>query len=534
MRFYPVSLDALLVELANLDETLVLFDSLQHEPIVGVSEIIPAARTLLVHFCPLTLRREALAARIASRQLHGQARAAGKLVEIAVHYNGEDLEEVARALDISVQEVIRRHTGSDYHVAFCGFAPGFAYLSGGAEFVVPRRSTPRTRIPAGAVALAGGFSGVYPQASPGGWQIIGITEQKMWDLQREQPALLQPGYRVRFHDAGPLPGTRVSVALANPQATAPTVGQALEIVSPGLQTLLQDLGRPGLAGQGVSASGAMDRGALRAANQAVGNAAASACLEILMGGLKLICHGQAVVAVTGATAALQVRTADGQLLQPQLYMPFALHDGDQLSIDAPTAGLRNYLAIRGGFDHPPVLGSLSTDTLAQVGPAPLAAGTRLGFQHRSGGAAVSLSEQAAFAMPRADQVITLDVLMGPRSDWFTPHAQTLLAEQLWQVTPQSNRIGIRLAGAQPLARAVDGELPSEGTCVGAIQVPPSGQPVLFLADHPLTGGYPVIGVVAPYHLDLAGQIPVNARIRFNPLGAFEPVCPALSDEIQQR
>lgn len=534
MRFYPVSLDALLVELANLDETLALFDSLQQEPIVGVQELIPAARTVLVHFRPSAIAREALAAQIAARDVHGKVREAGKLIEIAVHYNGEDLGDVARELGISIEEVIQRHTGSDYKVAFCGFAPGFAYLSGGAEFVVPRRATPRTRIPAGAVALAGGFSGVYPQASPGGWQIIGVTEASMWDLAREEPALLQPGYRVRFRDAGPLVAKGITVAAPKRGPVLPVSGDYLEVLSPGLQTLLQDLGRPGRAGQGVSASGAMDRGALRAANRAVGNDPASGCLEVIMGGLKFTCRGQAVVAVTGATVTVEVRTTEGQRLRPALYTPFVLQDGDQVSIGSPSAGLRNYVAVRGGFAVEPVLGSLSTDTLAQVGPAPLAIGDHLVLQGKTAGVAVSVNEHTAFDMPRADQVITLDVVMGPRSDWFTPEAQALLAQQTWKVTPQSNRIGIRLAGEQSLTRAIDGELPSEGTTVGAIQVPPSGQPVLFLADHPLTGGYPVIGVVAPYHLDLAGQIPVNSRIRFNPLGVFEPVTPALSDEMPKQ
>lgn len=534
MRFYPVSLDALLVELANLDETLALFDSLQQTPIASVQEIVPAARTLLVSFRPGAVSREVLTAQIAARDLTGKVRQAGKLIEIPVHYNGEDLDDVARELGISVVEVIKRHTGSDYDVAFCGFAPGFAYLSGGAGFVVPRRSTPRTRIPAGAVALAGGFSGIYPQASPGGWQIIGITPLKMWDLARDEPALFQPGYRVRFCDAGPLPAAGLTVAVPQRPRVSEVTQDYLEVVAPGLQTLLQDLGRPGRAGEGVSASGAMDRGALRAANRAVGNAPATACLEVLMGGLSLTCHAQTVAAVTGAEVPVEVRTAEGRLLRPALYAPFTLQHGDQLTLGAPTAGLRSYLAIRGGFAVTPVLGSLSTDTLAQVGPAPLAAGDRLALQPAPGGLAVSIDEQPAFAMPQRDQVITLDVVMGPRSDWFTPEAQALLGQQTWQVTPQSNRIGIRLAGEQSLTRAIDGELPSEGTVVGAIQVPPSGQPVLFLADHPLTGGYPVIGVVAPYHLDLAGQIPVNARIRFNPLSAFEQVLPASSDEIKKK
>ena len=528
MRFYPVGLDGLLVELANLAQTLALFDALERAPALGVEQIVPAAQTLLVHFRPSAVSREALAAEIASRDISAPKRQAGKLIEIPVHYNGEDLNDVAQALGITTDEVIRRHTSSDYSVAFCGFAPGFAYLSGSAGLVVPRRSSPRTRIPAGAVALAGGFSGIYPQASPGGWQIIGVTGTRMWDLQREEPALLQPGYRVRFIDAGPAAQAQVSVAAPRQSFTAR--GDCLEIGSPGLQTLLQDLGRPGRARQGVSASGAMDQGALRAANRAVGNPAGSACLEVLMGGLSFTCHGHGLAAVTGADTPIEVHSASGEVLRPALYAPFALHDGDRVSLQAPKAGLRSYLAIRGGFNHTPVLGSAASDTLAHVGPAPLAPGDRLGFNAPVGGAAVSLHEQPAFALPRSDQVITLDVLMGPRSDWFTEAAQVLLSQQAWQVTAQSNRIGIRLAGEQSLQRAIDGELPSEGTRVGAIQVPPNGQPVLFLRDHPLTGGYPVVAVVAPHHLDLAGQIPVNARVRFNPLGAFEPVRPAPSSE----
>ncbi|WP_122860911.1 carboxyltransferase domain-containing protein, partial [Pseudomonas viridiflava] len=128
MRFYPVSQDALLVELANLDETLALFDSLQQQPIHGVEELVPAARTVLVHFRPGAVSREALAAQIATRDVHGKARAAGKLIEIPVHYNGEDLDDVSGELGISRGEVIRRPAGSDYNVAVCAFAPGYPYL----------------------------------------------------------------------------------------------------------------------------------------------------------------------------------------------------------------------------------------------------------------------------------------------------------------------------------------------------------------------------------------------------------------------
>lgn len=520
MRFLPVNLDTLLVELDDLEQTLALFDALTAEPIAGVEEIIPAARTLLIQFRPSAITRQALIDRIAGQDLSQRRAAEQRRVDIPVHYNGEDLDEVAALLNITPGEVIRRHTANDYSVAFCGFAPGFGYLTGGAGFQVPRRQTPRTRIPAGAVALAGEFSGIYPKASPGGWQIIGVTPLQMWDLERAEPALLRPGYKVRFIDAGPLPPSGL------PIPNVPAVGRAasgayLEILSPGLHSVLQDLGRIGQTGQGVSRSGALDQGALRAANRAVGNRSDMACVETVLGGLSFVCQGNCVIAITGAQTPVTITSASGLQWPARTYQPIDLALGDKVTLGAPTAGLRSYLAIRGGFEVAPVLGSLSTDTLAQVGPPALATGDTLGFTAQTGGISVSLNEAPAFAPPAAADIVTLDVLMGPRSDWFTKDAIERLSSQLWRVTPQSNRVGIRLDGETPLERSNHQELPSEGTAVGAIQVPASGQPVLFLADHPLTGGYPVIAVVAGYHLDLAGQIPINARIRFNPVAAFE-------------
>ena len=524
MRFLPVNLDALLVELDDLPQTLALLASLQAEPIAGIEELVPAARTLLVRYRPAKLSHAALVERIGARSLTARVERTATLIEIPVDYSGEDLGEVAQMLGLSREEVIRRHTGSEYSVAFTGFAPGFAYLSGGDPGLnVPRRSTPRTRIPAGAVGLAGPFSAVYPQASPGGWQIIGVTDTPMWDLGREVPALLQPGFRVRFIDMAGRPAlaSPPSPALA-PRPAAATLasepgGAALEIRSAGLQALFQDTGRHGQAGQGVSASGAMDQGALRAANRLVGNASEMACVEIAYGGFQLVCRGEAVVAFTGADAPIDISTAGGAHWAAPGYQAIALSDGDSLTLGAPRAGSRSYLAVRGGFAIAPVLGSRSTDTLAHVGPAPIAACDLLPVRPVARGAIVALHEQPPADLPTVQQTVTLDVVLGPRTDWFTPEAVALLASQVWKVTPQSNRVGLRLAGEQPLARANPAELPSEGTVLGAIQVPPSGQPVLFLADHPLTGGYPVIGAVATYHLDRAGQIPIGASVRFNPI-----------------
>ncbi len=261
MRFLPVNRQALMVELADLDETLALLGSLQREPIDGVQELVPAARTVLVQFAPARLGVAELVRRIAARDLGQRAERSNVLVEIPVHYDGEDLADVAQLLGITPEEVVRRHTGSEYAVAFTGFAPGFAYLSGGDPiFNVPRRTTPRTRVPAGSVALGGTFSAVYPQASPGGWQLIGRTSARMWDLARELPALLQPGYRVRFADAAGMAQVDEAPAPAVAQA-APHEGNALRVKATGLMTLFQDRGRLGQAGQGVSASGAMDQAA---------------------------------------------------------------------------------------------------------------------------------------------------------------------------------------------------------------------------------------------------------------------------------
>lgn len=272
----------------------------------------------------------------------------------------------------------------------------------------------------------------------------------------------------------------------------------------------------------------MDRTACKAANRLVGNPSDSACLETVNGGLTVCSVGETVVAVTGADAPITVTACTGERWSASRYAAVALADGDVLTLGEPTAGTRCYVAARGGFEVAPLLGSCATDTLAHVGPDPVATGDRLALRPVAHGGVVALTQTAPADLPTTRTDITLDVVLGPRTDWFTSEAVARLCTQRWRVTPQSNRVGLRLEGEVALRWAIDRELSSEGMALGAIQVPPSGQPVLFLADHPLTGGYPVIGVVAPYHLDRAGQIPVNAWIRVNPIRPFEayaPTCP---------
>ncbi len=204
MRVLPSGSTALLVELDSLDEVLGRYAALCAEWPAGVVDIVPAGRTILLVIDPARTSLHEVERTVGALQPRPPRQAGGDLVEVPVSYDGEDLPDVVSALGCDVAEVVRRHTEEQWTVAFCGFAPGFGYLSGASgAWDVPRRSSPRTRVPAGAVALAGEFSGVYPRISPGGWQLIGRTEVTVFDLERDPPALLRPGTPVRFIDAGP-------------------------------------------------------------------------------------------------------------------------------------------------------------------------------------------------------------------------------------------------------------------------------------------------------------------------------------------
>lgn len=203
MLVRPCGTAALLLELDDLDEVLALYASLVDERPDGVIDVVPAARTILVVVDPDVAALVDVERDVRQVRPGRDRRTAGELVELPVTYDGEDLAEVGSLLGCDPEEVVRRHTGQEWTVAFCGFAPGFGYLTAdGGGWDVPRRSSPRTKVPPGAVALAGEFSGVYPRESPGGWQLIGRTDVVVFDIDRDPAALLRPGTRVHFVDVG--------------------------------------------------------------------------------------------------------------------------------------------------------------------------------------------------------------------------------------------------------------------------------------------------------------------------------------------
>ncbi|MBR8744092.1 biotin-dependent carboxyltransferase family protein [Nocardiopsis sp. MG754419] len=282
---------------------------------------------------------------------------------------------------------------------------------------------------------------------------------------------------------------------------------SLEILATGPMTTVQDTGRFGHAALGVGRSGAADVRSHALANRLLANPSEAATLEATLGGLRVRAHGPVTVTVTGAEAPVKV-DGRGAAVNEVLH----LSDGAQLTLGTPTRGLRTYLAVRGGIDVPPVLGSRSTDVLAGLGPALPAPGDLLPVGPAP--TALPVLDHAPRA-PVGEEEVALRVRLGPREDWFTDEARRALLTDAYEVTPRSDRVGARLAGPA-LERAREGELPSEGMVPGSLQVPPGGEPVLFLADHPVTGGYPVIAVVCSADLPLAGQARPGTRIRFVP------------------
>ncbi|PWK68565.1 biotin-dependent carboxylase-like uncharacterized protein [Streptomyces sp. CG 926] len=281
----------------------------------------------------------------------------------------------------------------------------------------------------------------------------------------------------------------------------------LLVVRPGALTTVQDRGRPGYAHLGVPRSGALDTAAYALANRLVGNAAGAAALETTLDGVGLRALASTVVAVTGAPCPVRVSG------RPVAWgAPVRLPAGAELEVGRAESGVRGYVAVRGGLAGPPVLGSRSTDLLSGLGPPVLAAGMLLPVGPPGPDPALAAD---VCGLPGPPSELLLPLALGPRADWFTEASLAGLWGAVFRVSPRSNRIGLRTEGGRALVRARAGELPSEGMVLGAVQVPPDGLPVVFLADHPVTGGYPVVGVVPPGPaLDAAAQARPGTPVRF--------------------
>lgn len=460
---------------------------------------------------------------------------AGSPHAIEVRYGGEDgpdLESVCLALGIDPATFVRLHSQADYVVTAIGFVPGFPYLAGlPASLALPRRGTPRARVPAGSVGIGGRQTGIYPFATPGGWHIVGRTNARLFEPGRDLPALLQVGDRVRFIETTRVPDVRATGAAgpadqtshrasspavgrkrvthdhrpaAVPPPAMPTPGRRLTILSPGLHTTVQDLGRHGFRHAGVPGGGAADRVALRLANLAVGNPADAAGLECTLTGPEIRFDCDATIAVVGATFP---DIPHGR--------PIHVEAGTVISLRHARSGCRGYLAVAGGIDVERVLGSRSTYVPAALGGVEgraLAPGDVMAIGRaltRTIGTDWSLAPSVLPA-PRATTVLRVVPSAPPAS------GSAEAWEASYRTTARSDRMGVRLEGP-PLPASGGGM--SIAVLPGTVQVPPDGQPIILLADAQTIGGYDVLGQVIVADLALAAQLRPGDAVRFLPVEA---------------
>jgi antagonist of KipI len=481
-------------------------------------EAVPTYRSLMVVVDPAAF--DEAAARTLELAAGIRARAGdGARHEVPAVYggvDGPDLEEVARHCGMDAAGYVDRHTREEYTALMLGFLPGFAYLGLlPPDMETARRATPRTRVPAGAVAVARRQTAVYPFRSPGGWNLIGRTSMALFDPRREPPALIQPGDRVRFRRVDALP----PAPEAGADAPSPGVA-ALEVVTPGLLTTVQDGGRRGWRRSGVPWAGAMDTPALARANRAVGNPDGAAGLECTITGPTLRFLRPLRFAVAGADLGAILDRADLGPWPVPRGQPVLARAGNVLRFEGRRQGCRAYLALAGGVAVPLVLGSRATDLTAGFGgwrgralqagdvvPAPPATENRGAAAARNGD---------------ADPAGELRVVLGPQDEAFDHDARRVFLDARFEVHAESDRVGCRLEGPPVrTAGAGTGEIVSDGMLPGSVQVPPDGQPIVMGADGPTTGGYPKIATVIGADLARLAQLAPGDGVRFREVSAAE-------------
>lgn len=566
----------MLAEVADLAGVLALHAALAAAPPAGVDELVPAARTVLVAFDPARIGRAAVEQWI--RRATGSRAAAarpGPLVEVPVRYDGTDLGETAALLGIPAVDLVARHAGARWTVAFTGFAPGFAYLvSADWPFDVPRLARPRTRVPAGAVGLAGGFSGAYPRETPGGWRLIGATDAVLFDPDAATPVLLPPGARVRFvperervtsaaplapaevagpvevsgsaEVAGPLevarPAAASGPAEAPGSAAAPGPAEAparSEVPEPVEGTGTLSPSRRPQAPTGSAPSPLPPRPALRvldpgafATVQDLGRPGRAALGVARSGALdrralrianRFVGNDEGAAGLEIAVGGFVARAESDTWVCVTGALVDVVVAGRAVDMYAPQlvpAGseIRLGPARAGLRAHLSVRGGIvATAALGSRSRDVLAglgpAPVRAGDMLHAGRAASAVPAIDVFPWTVPPALHDVRIAEGPRADWFTAAARAALFDARWTVSSDVDRVGIRLDGPG-LERVRHDELPSEGMRPGAIQVPPHGRPVILLADGPVTGGYPVIAVVTDAALDALAQVRPGDRLRF--------------------
>jgi len=505
-----------------------LVEHLDAQGIPGLIDLVPAYTTLLVQLDPVTTRGDEIAELVESTWSAlddgpGSDDQHARTIEIPVVYGGDagpDLDAVAGATGLTPDEVIRRHSDADYTVGALGFSPGFAFLIGlPPELAVPRRATPRTRVPAGSVGIGGAQTGIYSLPTPGGWSLIGRTPRTMFDPERDADDMLRLGDRVRFHpidrDAAPeFPEPAVAAQLAESDQGV------IEIVEAGVQTSVQDLGRPGQGRLGITPGGAVDRGALIAGNRLLGNPDGAAALEWTLLPPAIRFREPCRVVATGADPGWRL---DGRPVAIGEVVTVAAGDVLQARPAAGMLGARGYLCVAGGIDVPVVRGSRALDLAAGFGGGfgrPLRPGDLLRVHPTEDSPESDKLVVTDTGGPRDPSLERFRVVRGPQADRFGAEAWQTFLSSTFTVDAQSNRMGLRLNG--PAILQDDGaDVISEGLVTGTIQVTGSGQPIVLMPGRATIGGYTRIATVIEADHDRLGQLRPGATIRFTEVSVEE-------------
>ncbi|MFQ5711053.1 MAG: 5-oxoprolinase subunit PxpB [Candidatus Geothermarchaeales archaeon] len=524
----------LVVEFGNvIDEqinrrVISVFLTLEAERIPGVVELIPTFRSIYINYDPLKTTLPEVRAWVEDTVKRSELRGMPptETVEIPTVYGGEygpDLEFVAQYHGMTPEEVVSLHESGEYRVYMLGFMSGFPYLGGlPKEIATPRLKTPRTLVPAGSVGIAAEQTGIYPEASPGGWQIIGRTFKRLFDPHRSPPSLLSPGDKVRFVRVTKEEFLRGSEevgreAEATPEESAIEPEEAawtpiLRVIKPGLFTTIQDSGRRFYQKFGVAASGFLDRYSARLANLLVGNDGGEACLEATMLGPEIEFLQRAAFAVTGGDLSPLL---NGDPIR--MWRSHTALKGDVLSFGNMRSGARAYIAVAGGIRVPRVLGSRSTHVRSRMGGLEgrvLKEGDVLkAGAPRYPPESIEGVEIPPTLIPRFSRDVTVRVIMGPQDDYFTEDGiQTFLSSR-YEVAVESDRMGYRLRG--PPVESISGsDIVSDAIPLGAVQIPGDGQPIVMMADRQTTGGYAKIATVIDVDVDKIAQMTPGGRVSF--------------------
>lgn len=471
-----------------------LTQALLAQPPAGVIDIIPSYTTLYIAYDDRKLSAGALQRWLAAAEAEGAPE--GRRVTIPVRYGGADLEAVAARCQLSAGEVIARHSAPEYHVYALGFTPGFPFMGElDPVLALPRRQHPRPSVPPHSVAIAGRQTGIYPLASPGGWHLIGEAGVAVYDPQRDPPFWLAPGDRVRFvpHDALPPPAPAALELL--PEAPRHALFEVLEA---GLCDLVVDGGRR-LAGRfGLAQSGPVDRAAAELANRLLGNPPAAPLLEITLRGPALRALRDGVVAFAGWGVMPQLAGAP----QPP-FSSFVVRAGQTLRFVPQGRGCRGYLALPGGIESRRFWGSAAVDLRGKIG-RPLRAGDRLGSAAPP--AHYPRAGRSFTPYRRFGREVVLELEAGPQAD--AEALEALCCQRF--IVRRADRMGIRLGGAE----VPGGEVISEATPLGALQVTPAGEPIILLNDRGTLGGYRKPALLTARGLATAAQLRPGDQVRF--------------------